>query len=128
MEKMSSFFALVSACANREDILLQMEDIIKQKRYQEEGAGSSLVLLDKRKNEYFKQLDEIQEEVGHCRERMDKGKGAHINVEGVTYKGVILSIENTAKQSTGDLRYTTYRSIGGEIVTETFRREAPARK
>lgn len=111
-----------------EDILLQMEDIIKQKRYQEEGAGSSLVLLDKRKNEYFKQLDEIQEEVGHCRERMDKGKGARINVEGITYKGVILSIENAAKQSTGDLRYTTYRSIGGEIVTETFRREAPARK
>lgn len=105
-----------------EDILEKMEVLIKNKQFQGEAAGGSLLMLNSKKDEYFKQLDEVGEEIERCQERINKGKGAKINAEGVTYKGVILSIESYSKQSTGELQYVTYRCIRGEIVSEPFTR------
>lgn len=123
-------FERYSRCVEREkvikekleDVLAKMEVLIKRKQFQGEAAGGSLVLLNSKKDEYFKLLDEVREEIEHCRLRIEKGKGAKINAEGITYKGVVISIEGYSKPATGDIQYATYRCIRGEIVSEPFRK------
>ncbi len=105
-----------------EDILEKMEAMIKQKQFQNEESGSNLLMLNQKKDAYFKQLDEIGEEIKRCKERIEKGRGATINAEGITHKGVILNIEGYSKQSMGDLQYATYKCFHGEIVSEPFQR------
>ena len=117
-------------CAEREkeieerlgDVLERMEELIKRKQFQGETDAGSLLMLNSKKDECFKQLDEVREEMEHCHERIEKGKGARINSEGTTYNGVILSIDGCSKQAIGGIQYVTYRCIQGEIVSESFRR------
>lgn len=105
-----------------EDILEKMEELIKRKQFQGETDAGSLLILNEKKDEYFKQLDEVREEIDHCQERIGKGKGARINSEGSTYNGVIISIDGCSRQASSGIQYVTYRCIQGEIVPEAFRR------
>ena len=107
-----------------QDVLERMDELIKRKQFQGAASGNTLVLLNGKKDEYFKQLDEVREEIERCRVRIEKGRGTRINAEGTTYKGVILSIESYSKPAPGGIQYTTYRCIGGEIVSEDYRRLA----
>lgn len=107
-----------------EDVLERMEELIKRRQFQGEKDAGSLLMLNGKKDKYFKQLDEVREEIDHCQERIEKGKGARINSEGTTYNGVILSIDGCSRQAMGGIQYVTYRCIQGEIVAEAFRRLA----
>ncbi len=102
------------------DILERMEYLIKQKQFQGETDRGSLLILNGKKDEYFKQLDGIKDEIEQCQERMEKGRGATVNAEGVTNKGVIICIDGYSKTCAGSTQYVTYRCRGGEIVTEPF--------
>lgn len=121
-----------TSCVKREkelkdqlqDVLESMRELIKRKQFQGAASGNTLMLLNGKKDEYFKQLDEVMEKIEDCRARIEKGKGTRINAEGTTYKGVILSIENYSKQAPGGIERTTYRCIGGEIVSEVYHRLA----
>jgi len=104
------------------DVLSKMEDLIKNKQYQGGPDGVSLLDLNKKKDEYFKMLDEVREELDNCQERISKGKGARISVEGNTYNGVMLSIDGCNKQATEGIQYVSYRCIQGEIVAEAYRK------
>ncbi len=104
-----------------EDILEKMEALIKSRQFQGESAEGSLLMLNSKKDEYFKRLDEIGEEIGHCLKHIEKGRGARINVEGKSFKSVILSIGNYSRQITGEEQYATYRILRGEIVLEPYR-------
>ncbi len=102
------------------DIVERMEMLIKQKQFKTETGSKNLLVLNNKKDEYFKQLDEIKVESDRCLELMEKGRGARIHAEGYTYKGVLLSIMNFSKQVTGEMQYATYRCVSGEIVSEPF--------
>ena len=104
------------------DIVEKMEMIIKQKQFKTEAGNRNLLVLNGKKDEYFKQIDQIKKETEACTAVMDKGRGAKINAEGVTYKGVILSITGFSKQATGEIKYVTFRCTRGEIVSEPFQR------
>lgn len=107
-----------------EDVLERMEELIRRKQFQGQTDASSLLMLNGKKDEYFKTLDEVREEMEHCHERIERGRGARINSEGTTYNGVILSIDGCSKQALGGIQYVTYRCLQGEITAETFRRMA----
>lgn len=102
------------------DILERMNFLIKQKKFQGETDRGSLLSLNSKKDEYFKQLDDVKDEIEQCQQRMEKGRGATVNAEGVTNKGVIISINGYSKTCSGTTQYVTYRCRGGEIATEPF--------
>lgn len=102
------------------DIVERMEMLIKQKQFKTESGSKTLLVLNSKKDEYFKQLDDIKIETERCEELMNKGRGAKIHAEGCTYRGVILEIMGFSKQVTGEMQYATYRSVSGEIVSEPF--------
>lgn len=103
-----------------EDILEKMNFMIKQKQFQGETASGSLLILNGKKDEYFRQLDDIKDEMAQCQNRIEMGRGAKINAEGMTNKGVILGINGYSKQSAGGTQYATYKCLNGEIVSEPF--------
>lgn len=118
------------SCAEKEkeleeklsDVLERMQELIKRKQFQSAVDTSSLLMLNGKKDEYYKKLDEVREEMADYKERIEKGKGAKINAEGMTYRGVLLSIDGCCKQAKGGISYVTYCCKQGEIQSETFRR------
>ena len=78
------------------------------------------MILNGRKDEYYKKLDDLKVEIKRYQDIMDQGRGAKIHAEGNTFKGVLLSIMGFSRQVASDLQYATYRCVQGEIVSEPF--------
>ena len=102
------------------DVVERMETIIKNKQFKTESGNKNLVILNGRKDEYYKKLDDLKVEIKRYQDIMDQGRGAKIHAEGNTFKGVLLSIMGFSRQVASDLQYATYRCVQGEIVSEPF--------
>lgn len=103
-----------------QDVLEKMTIMIKKKQFQGGASGNTLQLLNDKKDEYFKQLDAIEADILRYQERIENGKHSKINVSGTLYRGSIVSIEDCMKRFSGDVQYSSFRALHGEIVTEVY--------
>lgn len=121
-------FDLYSASVEKEkelkeklqDVLEKMTIMIKKKQFQGGASGNNLQVLNDKKDEYFKQLDNVEADIERYQTRIEQGKHSKVNVSGTVYRGTVISIEDCTKRFTGDVQYSSFRCLHGEVVTESY--------
>lgn len=108
-----------------QELVDYMREALQQRRARNTGSGGMAVNmqeLNHKKDEYFKQLDEMKAEKERLRQVIETGKGAKIFVEGNIYPGAIVSVESGRLPIQEMMRYMFYVYKGGRIVSEHIRR------
>lgn len=98
------------------DVIAQMEELLKRRRFQGAASTKNLVELNKRQKQLFSRLDDVKGEIEECKSRLDQGRGVKIDALGTVHRGVVLEIENVARPVYQSIYKTQFKSQEGVIV------------